>query len=208
MVSMVLNGIIAFASPLAWLQILRGHGSDANLAARGVGSLKYYTVLSNLFSAAVSATYLIAFLLPGTTPSTPMLAFKLAAAAVVMVTFLVTALLLVPRHGRSLYRGGNFWLHLVLPLCALLDVVAYAPVGTLPLGATWGSAAFTALYGVGYLKPILQHGARKDGKVYDFYGFLRWGDDKLPLVAVSLILASWSIALAIWLASRLVMAVQ
>lgn len=205
--SVVLNGFIAVMSVLAWLQIWRGT-DDATLAHRGPSSLKYYTVLSNLFSGAVSAVYLLAFLLPGRTASIAMLAFRLAAAAVVMVTFLVTALLLVPQYGwRSLYQGGNFWMHLVLPLMALVDAIVFARVGTLPLSATWVSVVFTALYSIGYVRPIYQHGAEKDGVVYDFYGFLRWGEDKILLVGTIMLFATWGITLACWMASRLIMGV-
>ncbi len=91
MVSILLNIAIAIISVLAWLSVVQGHGDDRNLMAHGLRSLKYYTVLSNLFSAGVSAAYALCFLIPGVAPSRTILFLKLAATATVMITFATTA---------------------------------------------------------------------------------------------------------------------
>lgn len=197
--SIAINIVIAIGSVGAWLSIMLGTGDDRQLARHGWRSLKYYTVLSNLFSGAVSAAYVLC-LLAGTPPTPVLLTLKLAAAAVVMVTFLVTAILLVPVYGaKSMYQGGNFWLHLVLPLLAAIDVCLFAPIETLPLWSTLAPVAFTALYAVGYLRPLLKYGAERDGQVYDFYGFLRWGKERIWLVAAAMLLLTWILALALYL---------
>ena len=204
MISVAINLVIAVGSVAAWLSIMLGRGDDRTLALRGWRSLKYYTVLSNLFSAGVSAAYLLFCLLPGAAPTKVLLTLKLAAASVVMITFLVTATLLGPTMGwKLMYQGGNFWLHLVLPLLAAADVCLFAPVGDLPVAYTVAPVAFTAIYAVGYLRPVLRYGGERDGHVYDFYHFLRWGQEKIWYVAVFMLLATWLIALAYWLVNRL-----
>lgn len=199
MASVVINIVIALASMAAWLSIMLGTGDDLQLARHGWRSLKYYTVLSNLFSGIVSAVY-ATHLIAGSTPAPWLLTLKLAAAVVVMVTFLVTAALLVPVYGaKSMYQGGNFWLHLVLPLLAVADIMLSVPVKTLPIWSTLAPVVFTALYAIGYLRPVLKYGAEHDGHTYDFYGFLRWGEDKIWLVAAAILLLTWLLALALYL---------
>lgn len=202
-ISAILNVVIAVSSVAAWVSILLGTGDDRSLSHRGVGSLKYYTVLSNLFSAAVSLVYAKSLLGTAGTPIPAwLLVLRLTAATVVMVTFFVTLLFLTPQYGfKSLYRGGNFWLHLVCPLLATADTVFLAPVEILPLWSTAFAMVPTALYAVGYIRMVLAHGAEENGRVYDFYGFLKWGEDKIGLVAAVMLLVTWAIAVGLYLAS-------
>lgn len=198
LVSIVINVIIAPLSVLAWLWILLGVGDSGDLAHKGVGSLKYFTVLSNLFSAVASVVYLLFCMKGDGQLPLWLVTLKLVAAAAVMLTFLVTALLLRPLYGwRSLYSGGNLWLHLVLPLLAAADCCLFLPLGEIPLGMTLWAMVPVAAYGVFYLARILRHGAEEGGVVYDFYGFLRWGKEKLPVVVAAMLLATWGIALVL-----------
>jgi hypothetical protein len=201
--SAILNVTIAVSSVAAWVSILVGSGDDRSLSHRGLGSLKYYTVISNLFSAAVSLVYAGHLLgAGGALPPAWLLVLRLAAATVVMVTFFVTLLFLTPQYGfKSLYSGGNFWLHLVCPLLAAADTVFLSPVDTLPVWSTAFAMVPTALYAVGYIRSVLVHGAEKDGQVYDFYGFLKWGEDKIGVVAAVMLLVTWAIAIGLYLAS-------
>ncbi|MBR1828952.1 MAG: hypothetical protein IJ781_05510 [Atopobiaceae bacterium] len=205
MISMLLNIAIAIISVLAWISVVRGRGDDRSLMAHGLRSLKYYTVLSNLFSGLASALYAAELLLTHGAPPQWLLVLKLAGASVVMVTFLTVVLFLGPTMGWTyMFKSGNFWLHLVLPLAAAADVCLFVPVGTLPFAATLAPVAFTAAYGVFYLGRILHYERERDGVVYDFYGFLRWGKDKIGLVVAVMLAATWLIAVSLWLASRLV----
>ena len=201
--SVILNVAIAVSSVAAWVSILLGTGDDRSLSQRGVGSLKYYTVLSNLFSAAVSLVYAKMLMGASGAPLPAwLLVLRLSAAAVVMVTFFVTFTLLIPVYGfKALYSGGNFWLHLICPLLAAGDTIFLAPVETLPFWSTAFAMVPTALYAVGYIRGVLVHGAEENGKVYDFYGFLRWGDDKIGLVAAVMLLFTWANAVVLYLAS-------
>ena len=204
MVSMLLNGAIAVISVLAWISVVQGRGDDRNLMAHGLRSLKYYTVLSNLFSGLASALYVVSLLASGGVPAPWVLTLKLAGAAVVMVTFLTVVVFLGPTMGwEYLFKAGNLWLHLILPLAAAADVCLFVPVGALPLVATLAPVAFTAAYGVFYLGRVLLHGRERDGVVYDFYGFLKWGEDKMALVVVIMLTLTWVLAVLLRLGSSL-----
>ena len=201
--SMIINGVLVVMSPAAWLMLALGAGDARGLAARGLESLKYFTVLSNLLSCLASLVYLVWCLTAGMPAPPWLLALKLTAAAAVMLTFLTVIVLLGPVLGwKKMYTSGNLWMHLILPLLAAVDCVLFAPVGTLPFAATFVSAIPCALYAVWYLGMVVRHGAEKDGVVYDFYGFLRWGWGKVPLVAASMITVSWLLGLALWWGSQ------
>lgn len=205
MASILLNIAIAIISVLAWLSVVQGHGDDRNLMAHGLRSLKYYTVLSNLFSGLISALYAADTLLSHGSPAGWILVLKLAAASVVMITFLTVVLFLGPTMGwEYMFKAGNFWLHLALPLAAAADVCLFVPVGALPFLATLAPVVFTAAYGVFYLGRILLYGRERDGVVYDFYGFLRTGEDKAAVVVVVMLTGTWLIAVALWFISRLI----
>lgn len=200
--SIAINALIPPLSLAAWLWILLGVGDSGQLAHTGIGSLKYFTVLSNLFSAVVSTIYLIACI-QGQTPLAPWLVtLKLVAASAVMLTFLTVTLLLVPLYGwRSMYRGGNLWLHLILPLLAALDCCLFVPIRTIPIAMTLCAMLPTAAYAVFYLWRVFSHDAQGPDPEYDFYGFLRWGKEKTPIVLAAMLLATWGIALALRLCS-------
>jgi hypothetical protein len=204
MITIVVNATIAVASVLAWVSVVRGRGDDRSLMAHGLSSLKYYTVLSNLFSALASTAYVASTLVHGGVPAAWVLVLKLAGASVVMVTFLTVMLFLGPTMGwANMFKAGNFWLHLVLPLAAAADVCLLVPVGNLPLAATLAPVAFTAAYGVFYLGRVIRYGRERDGKVYDFYGFLRWGEHTMALVVIVMLTLTWVIAVLLRLASHL-----
>lgn len=204
-ISMVINIAIAVMSPVSWLMIVFGMEDDVPLADRGLKSLKYFTVLSNLFSGVVSAFYGFALLQGGWPPSLALVVFRLAATSAVMLTCLTVVLLLIPTYGfKALYKGGNLWMHLILPLMALIDCVFYVPVGGVPFWLTLCAIVPTLLYGVFYLGRIIIHGAEQNGIVYDHYDFLRWGENRIPVVTAGMLGFSWVIALVLYFMSRLV----
>lgn len=193
-----INAIIVLLCVHAWGSMFFGRNGDQKLSTTGLHSLKFYTVLSNLLSAVVALVYL-SVSLTGTTPGTVLLALKLAAATSVMVTFLTTALFLGPTMGwRLVYSGPNFNLHLTLPLLAAIDVAFITPVGSLGSWAPFVATIPTVLYALWYVRRLLVYGAQKDGIVYDFYGFTRWGTDKIALLVAIMLAATLCVALVLW----------
>lgn len=203
--SVIVNAAIVIGTLQAWFSLLFAKGTtDAPLADKGIWSLRYFTVISNLISCVVSAAFVAAYVTGG--PALPdwLLALKLVAATGVMLTCVVVITLLVPTYGlKSMYVGGNFWMHLVLPLLAALDCCVLVPVGSLPWQTSLWAIVPVALYGIKYLHDIFRHGAEENGIVYDFYHFLRWGKDKIAVVFVAAAVSTWIIALVLHAASRL-----
>lgn len=195
LVSIACNGTITVFTVVAWLQIAIGAGDPEHLAARGLASLKYFTVLSNFFSAIVSGLYCCTMLLGNGEPAAWLVVLKLQATTAVMLTFVTVVVLLGPTFGwRSMYQGGNLWLHLVLPLAAALDWCVFVPCGALPWWTSSLGMVPTLLYGTWYTARVLRYGPKQDGTTYDFYGFARWGMDKIPVVACFMLAVSWLIA--------------
>lgn len=159
----ILNVFIAVIVLWSWLtMVFRGGGS---FSARGIWSLKYFTVLSNLLAAAAAVCWL--FFRKRHFSAV----LKFSACLAVMITFLVTATFLGPIFGYAfLYAGPNFWFHLAVPLLCLFDELFLGeqkilkkelPYSVLPL----------FIYGCFYLGNIILNG--REGN--DWYAFTTWG---------------------------------
>ncbi len=199
MTSLAINIAIAALSVYAWLCLMFGWGKSGGLLAdRGIMCLRYFTVLSNLFSGIVSLVCAVTYLFSGSMLPAWLLTLKLISATCVMLTFLVALFILVPAYDlKSMYMGSNFWMHLVLPLLAAADCCLFVPVGTLPWQTTFLAFIPCILYGLFYLQGILRHGEEENGIVYDFYHFLRWGTNKIPVVFALALLSVWGIAVVL-----------
>ena len=202
--SVFINAAVAVLTIVAWIRLVfAGEVDSRNLSQRGLASLKYFTVLSNLLSCLASAVYAVYVVAaPGAAIPEWLLVLKLMAASAVMLTFLTCALFLGPTKGwGNIYRGGNFWLHLVLPLLAAIDCCLFAPVGTLPFSSTFLALVPTALYGVGYIYAYVTHRHQQNAASYDFYGFFAWGARGFVVVGILMFVFTWGSAAIMWLAS-------
>lgn len=190
------NLAIAAMTFASWLSMVLGSGSDGSLSLRGLGSLKYYTILSNLLSG-LASTWFALCLLVGANQGPALLA-KYAATVSVMVTFLVTLFFLTPSFGfAALYRGPNFLLHLVLPLMALFEFCVLEPRLGLSLGDSLVAAVPTLAYAVCYYGNILVNGVGEKPHSNDWYGFTVWGVERMPVVFVVMIVITWVLALGV-----------
>ncbi len=197
-IHLILNVVIALMSVVAWLQmaLTRGHAVQ-ELATTGLKSLKYFTVLSNLFSGLTSFVFVVFFLM-GKAPPYWLLVAKLASATSVMLTFFTVLLFLGPTMGwANMYKSGNLWMHLVLPLLAAIDCCTYAPMRSLPLSSTFVALVPVILYGIVYIARVVILGTVRDGKTIDFYGFARGGVQSLPLITGVMLVGTWFIALVL-----------
>lgn len=167
----IINIVIAVVTFAAWLwMVFRGGGT---LSSRGLRSLKYYTVLSNLFCAVIACIWLA---LHGNPQYQRFLAvLKYTGAITIFLTFLTVVFFLGPIFGyRWMFAGSNFWFHLVIPLLCAAEFIftnTYIPTGTEKLAAVIPML----LYGCGYLGNILINGAGEGSHTNDWYGFTRWG---------------------------------
>lgn len=188
------NAAIAVMTVFAWCQMFFGWGGQGGLLlARGIGAFKYFTVLSNVFSGIVSGW--VAFSLArGRAASRWQCTLKLSATTCVALTFLVVAVFLGPPMGwLPMYMGANLWLHLVLPLAAIVEFCLFEQ-GELQPRADLLALIPVALYGIGYAANVLINGVGEWPQKNDFYGFAQWGLDKTPLVIAVIAAVTWLMA--------------
>jgi len=194
-IAFILNLLVIAFAVIGTILMLFFRGNNEELLAEGIENYKYFTVLSNEFCGIIAVVSLI-WSLRG--KPQPMLA-KLMAAAAVGLTFLVIIGFLGPLYGLlKMYRGANFFFHLILPLTAMAEFVlcpgdAADPV-TIPLWWTFLTMIPVAVYGAGYLGNCMINGIGEWPHTNDFYGFLNWGLPVGLVIFAGIMLAIWGIA--------------
>lgn len=170
-VTIVLNLFIAVMSYYSWLSMMLG--ANGALSSQGLGSLKYFTILSNLFSGTVSFIYLIAIL--RNKVNRELKVWKYYATVAVTLTFVVVMVFLGPLFTyKAMFMGMSFWLHLVLPLMAVGEFVLLNKEEITPRENLLAVLSMV-IYGIGYLGNILINGRGQWPQSNDWYGFLLWG---------------------------------
>ena len=160
----VFNIIIFVIVLYSWLRMVFGR-SNLEFMARGLSSLKYFTILSNLLEAFACLIWIY----------NRNEKIKYVAAVSVTLTMMVTLLFLGPLFGYGImFAGVNFWLHLFIPMVCLLEVLLWNDekytkkdnlIACLPL----------IIYGLFYLANNLINGKGTWPHTNDWYGFLMWG---------------------------------
>lgn len=166
---MLANILIAVLVPLAWAYMVFSR-KDGTLSSTGLRSLRYFTVLSNLLEGVCSILLLLSFRISRLRRAAEV--GKYIAAVAVALTFSTVMLALGPLYGYpGMFRGANFWFHLVIPLAAMAE---YTLLGEAPMGNRenlWAVAPLL-LYGAVYACVNLFSGPPYP---FDMYGFMRWG---------------------------------
>lgn len=205
-ISFAVNVFIAVMVAVAWAMLAFGAGVD-KLADRGMSSLKYFTVLSNLLLGVASLGYAVcqARCLRGSAPEIPRAihVLKYVATTAVGLTFLTVMVFLGPLYGYpEMFAGANLWLHLVLPVLAIAEFCVLEGPYDLRQRDNLAAVLPTLLYGICYVGNILANGFGHGAATNDWYGFTLWGLDKIPLVLGVMLLVTYLIGLAIRLANR------
>ncbi|MDO4620199.1 MAG: hypothetical protein Q4B09_06200 [Lachnospiraceae bacterium] len=197
-ISIIVNLLIGFFSFAAWLFMAVLKFKNGHLAANGFASLRYYTVLSNLMNGFVSLVYSITQI-RGKAVSLRLQTAKLASAAAVTLTFLTVMCMLGPLYGyHSMFLGANLWMHLILPVLTVIDVLFLAKKVTVPGKRLIAAALPTLLYEIGYVLNMLINGVGRYPKSNDFYGFLNWGYGAAALIAAVMLLLTYVICRILW----------
>lgn len=191
----IVNIVIVVLVLAAWA-IMAFFGKEGTLASRGVGSLKYFTVLSNILEGAASAALVVSLsrVRRGRAEHVPhgIFLMKFVAAAAVSVTFLVVAVFFGPWVGYShLYNGANLWFHLVIPVLAVCEFVFLDRFDTVSRRETLWTMLPPLIYGCCYAANVIVNGPGAEPNVNDFYGFVYWG---LPVgfgIFAVILLISW-----------------
>lgn len=204
--SLAINVFIAVMVAVAWYLLAFASDSEA-LAARGLYSLKFFTVLSNILLGIASLVYAIylARCLWGELPEIPRAVhvLKYVATTAVGVTFLTVMVFLGPLMGYAMmFAGANLWLHLVLPVLAIVEFGFIDGIYELRLGDNLLAVVPTLLYGIFYVGNILINGVGEGASSNDWYGFTLWGVDTIPIVLLVMLIVTFLIGLAIRMANN------
>ena len=160
----IFNIVIFMIVLVTWLRMVFVF-TDVALTARGLSSLKYFTVLSNLFEGIACLIWLY----------NKDEEIKYFAAVSVTLTFVVVITFLGPLYGYvAMFSGVSFWMHLIVPLAALFEVLFWNKekfdmrdnlLACVPMG----------IYGIYYLGNNIINGIGEWPYINDWYGFLTWG---------------------------------
>ena len=171
--TILLEIAIAAAAVSSWLWIL-AFGDKEAFSAAGLHSLRYYTVLSNLFAGASSLLFAVFKARERADRPVPawVTAVKTSSVAALGVTFTVVLVFLGPVFGYPImFQGGNLFMHLITPLTAFFVSVFLEEPRRLRFPSSALCVLPTVIYGVFYLYTVLLFGAAGN----DLYGFVRWG---------------------------------
>ena len=180
----LLNIFMAIAVLYAWGSMFLGLSQEA-LAARGLASLRYFTILSNLLEAFACVVWLI----NGNEK------IKYIAAVSVSVTFIVVMVFLGPLFGyAAMFYGVSFWLHGVVPLCAIFEFL-FCNRTKFSQKDSLLAALPMMIYGLFYVGNILINGVGEWPHSNDWYGFMSWGYPIGFAIYFFISLATWAFAL-------------
>ena len=207
----------------AWLYIFFfGTGS---LVQNGFGSLRYFTLLSNLFAGIVAAAWLVTVHRDSKTGADPggvagkedsgaagretgsvagreIERLKYISAASVGLTLVTVLGFLGPIYGYiAMFEGANLFLHLLAPVAAIAEVIFLS------------DAAFTRkdnmlviippfLYGLGYVANILVNGIGEWPDTNDWYFFFAWGYAVGAVIYLVLLAVTWLLGLLMRILSK------
>ncbi len=195
----LLIGIFSFGSWIA-MAVLTGNGET--LAENGWRSLKFFTVLSNLFNGGVSLLY-VYWLLAGREITVRKKLLKLTAVTAVGLTFTTVLVFLGPLYGYgNMFLGSNLWMHLLLPLASFFSYIFPERGTDIPRRMLLWTGVPTVLYEIGYVLNMVLHGIGTWPDTNDFYGFMTWGYGPAAVIAVVVLCVTWLIAFLLWMAGR------
>lgn len=210
------NAFLVVAVFGSWLSIFfAGSGS---LVQSGLGSLRYFTMLSNIFVGIVAAAWLVSTNKGSISKSSSdssdssnkdsgdasintgnaspgIERLKYIAAASVGLTFATVMFFLGPIYGYGeMFKGYNLPLHLIIPMAAILEIIFLSDV-TYTRRDNLLAVIPPLLYGLGYLANILINGIGQWPDTNDWYFFFYWGYPVGALIYVALLTATWLIGL-------------
>lgn len=191
-ISILLNIFISVFVPYAWLKMMLSAGGL--LSSSGWGAIKYFTVQSNLF---MGATSLLALVIMLTGKSVPRWAARLKYIATVAVALTFTAVVAFLGHVygyKMMFSGANLWLHLFIPVAAIVDYAFFFDAPRLKLSDTFLAFIPEISYGALYLINLLINGRGEWPNTNDWYGFLNWGSYIGLAISAVMFLTTWGIA--------------
>ncbi|MBQ3292290.1 MAG: hypothetical protein IJH43_07935 [Mogibacterium sp.] len=187
----VLNIIIIAASIGAWLVMVFAKGGM--LTDTGLRSLKYFTVLSNLFEGTACIIWILAVscIRPDENKIIRAEKIKYMAAVSVALTFITVMTFLGPLYGYiSMLSGVNFFLHLFVPVAALAECIFISDTEYTKADNRLAVVPML-IYGAAYIGNTLINGIGEWPDTNDWYSFLTWGYPIGFVIFAVLIFLTW-----------------
>ena len=147
----------------------------AALSSGGWDFLKYFTVLSNILVGVACSISFIHILINREYYPVWLSTLKMVAANGVFVTFMTVAVYLGPLYGYlEMLKGANLFLHLLIPLSAIVEFIFFVPHKNARFITTTFGIVPVFLYGIFYLSNVAINNGY--GNVnYDWYQFGHFG---------------------------------
>ena len=176
-----------------------------SLVQNGIGSLRYFTMLSNLFVGFVAIAWLKSSHSKGAgidgrtgsgdKPDARIERLKYIAAASVGLTCATILGFLGPIYGyKEMLAGANLFMHLVTPVAAMAEIIFLSDVSYTRRDNRLAMIP-PLLYGLVYLANILINGRGEWPATNDWYFFFAWGYPVGIIIYVVLLTVTWLLAL-------------
>ena len=188
----LINIVLVVAVLGSWIAIFVS--ASGKLMHNGINSLKYFTVLSNLFEGAASVIWLVSTRRNGRASAGAEL-LKYIAAAAVGLTCVTVLVFLGPLYGYpAMFAGGSLYMHLLTPVVAIAEIIFLSDfkytrkdnrlVVLSPL-----------IYGIFYLGNNIINGIGEWPDTNDWYLFLTWGYPVGVLIFAVICVVTWLLGL-------------
>lgn len=205
-ISLIINILVGVLSFLVWIFMVVITTENGELTSNGVSSLKYFTVLSNLFNGVVSLIY-AGFQIKSKENTTWLKTLKIVSTSAVGLTFLTVVVFLGSVYGyKSMFSGVNFWLHLTLPVASIINLIFFEKGQKISFKCTLFAIIPPFVYALGYVGNILINGlGEKVGDLppaNDFYAFLTWGPVVGAVISIAMMFITWAISVGLYYAGR------
>ena len=189
----LVNIFLVIAVAGSWISIFVS--ASGTLMQNGINSLKYFTVLSNLFEGAASIVWLVSSSKNGGRASLLAERLKYIAAAAVGLTCAVVLTFLGPLYGYpAMFAGGSLFMHLLTPLIAIAEIIFLSDV-ELTREDNRLVMLSPIIYGVFYLGNNLINGIGEWPDTNDWYLFLAWGYPVGILIFAVICVVTWLLGL-------------
>ena len=189
----LVNIFLVIAVVGSWISIFVS--ASGTLMQNGINSLKYFTVLSNLFEGAASIVWLVSSGKNRGRASLLAERLKYIAAAAVGLTCAVVLTFLGPLYGYpAMFAGGSLFMHLLTPLIAIAEIIFLSDV-ELTREDNRLVMLSPIIYGVFYLGNNLINGIGEWPDTNDWYLFLAWGYPVGILIFAVICVVTWLLGL-------------
>ena len=205
-VSLIMNLLIVFFTVESVLYSFRNDiVRDPDwFGFEGIHSLRFFTVLSNIF-VAIAALLMIIHNVKNLIHDTYdypewLIVLKHVATTAVAVTFTTVALLLAPSYAIvhkgyfTLFLGNHIYMHLLSPVLAIISYIFFECAKPVSIKQTLLSLLPVALYACLYITMVIFVGEANGGWP-DFYNFTFGGHKwTIPLSAIGMLLVTFGLS--------------